>query len=124
VKADQVCLCGCAIAHHPDVVDLVEILRVVHFDKTKAVLAINLYRGDQSRVAMPLRAIIADALRLGSAGLLLSHNHPSGDPTPSQADLSATQRLMQATRALDIYVHDHLIIGCHRQFSLRAAGLL
>jgi DNA repair protein RadC len=105
-------------------VDLIETLRVVHFDRSKIVLAINHYRGDPMRVVMPLRAIIADALRLGSAGLLLSHNHPSGDPTPSQADVSATQRLVRAALALDICVHDHLIIANSRVVSFRAVGLL
>lgn len=104
--------------------EAVETLRVVHFDRSKTVLAISHYRGEPMRVLMPLRRIIADALRLGSAGLLLSHNHPSGDPTPSQADISATRRLMRAAQALGIRLHDHVIIGGERQFSLRAAGLL
>ena len=105
-------------------VEAVETLRVVHFDRLKTVLAIHHYLGEPLRVVMPLRTIIADALRLGSAGLLLSHNHPSGDPTPSQADISATHRLMRAAQALDIRVHDHVITGSNQHFSLRAAGLL
>lgn len=101
-----------------------ETLRVVHFDRHRRVLRIAEYLGESHRVVMPLRAIIADALRLNSVGLLLSHNHPSGDPTPSRADINATHQLARAAQALDIRLHDHLIIGGNRQFSLRAAGLL
>jgi DNA repair protein RadC len=102
----------------------VEVLRVIHFDRQRRVLTVAEYMGEVMQVVMPLRSIIGDALRLGSSGLLLSHNHPSGDPTPSRADISATRQLMRAAHALDIRVHDHLIIGGDRRFSLRAAGLI
>jgi DNA repair protein RadC len=105
-------------------VSLIETLRVIHFDRHRRILNIAEYPGDAMQVVMPLRCIIGDALRLGSAGLLLSHNHPSGDPTPSRADIRATRQLMRAAHALDIRVHDHLIIGGDRRFSLRAAGLI
>ena len=103
---------------------VIEILRIIHFDQRRSVLGITEYQGDVARVAMPMRDIINEALRLGSAGLLLSHNHPSGDPTPSRADIDVTRRLIRAAEALDIRVHDHLILGRKRQFSLRAAGLI
>ncbi len=102
----------------------IETLRVIHVDRNRRVLSIAEYPGDATRVVVPLRAIIADALRLGTSGLLLSHNHPSGDPTPSTADVSATRRLVRAARALDINVYDHLINAGAQCFSLRAAGLL
>jgi DNA repair protein RadC len=105
-------------------VSLIETLRVIHFDRDRRILSIAEYLGNATQIVMPLRPIIADALRLGSSGLLLSHNHPSGDPTPSRADIRATQQLMRAARALDICVHDHVIIGNKRRFSLRAAGLI
>lgn len=105
-------------------VSAVETLRVIHVSNNRRVLSIFEYPGEAMRVVMPLRAIIADALRLGSSGLLLSHNHPSGDARPSRADISATQRLMRAAHALDIRVLDHLIIGDNSRFSLRAAGYL
>lgn len=102
----------------------IEILRVIHIGRERRILNIVDYPGDAMRVVMPLRCIIGDALRLGTSGLLLSHNHPSGDPTPSRADISATRQLMRAAHALDIRVYDHLIIGGGRRFSLRAAGLI
>ena len=106
------------------IMSAVEILRVVHFDNLKTVLAVNAYRGDATTVAMPLRAIIADALQLGSSGLLLSHNHPSGDPTPSAADILATHQLTRVAEALGIKMHDHIVSGAGRSVSFRAAGLL
>ncbi len=102
----------------------IEILRVVHFDRSCAVLSIEAYNGGPTSVAMPVRTIIADALRLRSAGLLLSHNHPSGDPTPSREDIAATRRLARAADLLGIRVHDHIVSGAGRSVSFRSAGLL
>lgn len=87
-------------------------------------LAVAEYAGEATRVFVPVRAVIGDALRLGSTGLLLSHNHPSGDPTPSRADIAATHLLARAAEALGIRVHDHLVIGGDQRVSFRAAGLL
>jgi len=74
---------------------------------------------------LPIRAIIVDALRLCSAGLIVAHNHPSGDLRPSQADLDATRELAATAASLGILLHDHLIVGedgdCR---SFRALGLL
>lgn len=99
-------------------------LRIIHFDRLRNVLAIAEYAGDATRVILPLRTVIGEALRLGTTGLLLSHNHPSGDPTPSRADIAATHRLARAAAALGIRVHDHLVIGNGQRVSFRAAGLL
>jgi DNA repair protein RadC len=101
-----------------------ETLRIIHFDPLRRVLAVAEYAGEATRVVLPLRAVIGEALRLGTTGLLLSHNHPSGDPTPSAADIATTQKLMRAAEALGIRVHDHLVIGADRRVSFRAAGLL
>jgi DNA repair protein RadC len=105
-------------------VHTVETLRIVHFNQQRVVLAITEHAGDVARVVIPLRTVIADALRLGTAGLLLSHNHPSGDPTPSRADIVATLLLARSAGALGICVHDHLIEGAGRHISFRALGLL
>ena len=53
-----------------------------------------------------------------------SHNHPSGDPTPSQADIDMTRQIVAATGTMGITVHDHIIIGKSRELSFRGAGLL
>jgi DNA repair protein RadC len=102
----------------------IEILRVIHFDRDGRVLSVTDYPGDVASVTVPIRAIIGDALREGTAGLLLSHNHPSGDPTPSRADISATHRLARVAESLGIRVHDHLVDGAGRHVSFRALGLL
>ena len=112
------------VAYSTDVSVGVEILRVIHFDSNRNVLGISDYRGDIAEVTVPIRAIVGDALRLGTVGLLLSHNHPSGDPTPSDADIATTHRLAQALGALDVRVHDHLVIGANRHVSFRTLGLL
>jgi DNA repair protein RadC len=62
---------------------------------------------------------------IGAAfGVIFMHNHPSGDPQPSAADISVTRRLVEAGRILDIVVQDHVIVGFERHFSLRSAGYL
>jgi DNA repair protein RadC len=80
--------------------------------------------GGREEVELPIRAIIEEALRLRSAGLIVAHNHPSGDPRPSEADLAATRRLAETASSLGIRLHDHLIIGADGDCrSLRALGL-
>ena len=75
-------------------------------------------------VALPIRAIVADALRLDSAGLILAHCHPSGDPEPSAADIAATRRLSEMGAQLGLSLHDHLIFAGGECRSFRALGLL
>ena len=64
------------------------------------------------------------AIDLGSAAIILVHNHPSGDPSPSRADIDLTRAIAAAGKPLNIAVHDHLIIGANGHVSLRAQGLL
>jgi len=75
-------------------------------------------------VALPVRRILEEALRLGAAGLLVAHNHPSGDASPSRADLEATRDLADVASRLGVRVHDHLIFGGGEVVSLRGLGLL
>lgn len=81
--------------------------------------------GNPQEVDLPNRPIIVDALRLGSFSLTIAHNHPSGNPNPSDADLRVTRELAATARSLGIRLFDHLIFGrdgdCR---SLRALGLL
>ena len=64
------------------------------------------------------------ALELNASALILVHNHPSGDPTPSDADISMTARVRDAAQVMGITLHDHLIIGKSRELSFRAERLL
>lgn len=82
-------------------------------------------QGEGCEVKLPIRSIIGDALRLGSSGLIVAHNHPSGDAMPSEADLAATRELAAAASTLGIHLHDHLVVGAGGDCrSFRTLGLL
>ena len=102
----------------------VETLWVAHVDDQARCVRLARYSGDETSTTFPLRSIIADAAAHGSAGLVLAHNHPSGDATPSRQDCSATRRLAVAAGALDCAVVDHLVFAGSQCTSLRRMGLL
>ena len=83
-----------------------------------------LSRGTIDQTAVHVREVIKRALEVGSAALILVHNHPSGDPSPSRADIDITQTIIAAAKPLGISVHDHIIVGASGQVSLRSKGLL
>ncbi len=101
-----------------------EIIWVAHVDEQARCLHLSRHDGDGTQVRFPLREIMRDALRHGTAGIILAHNHPSGDSTPSDSDCRATRRLAYAAEALDCTVIDHLIFGGNGCTSLRSIGLL
>jgi DNA repair protein RadC len=68
--------------------------------------------------------VMKRALEVGASALILAHNHPSGDPTPSKADIDMTRTLCDAARPLNIRIHDHLIISRHKHYSFKGNGLL
>ena len=70
------------------------------------------------------REVAKRALELNASALILVHNHPSGHPTPSNADVALTAKVALACEALDVLVYDHVIIGKQRETSFRAEGLL
>ena len=70
------------------------------------------------------REVAKRALELGAAALIVVHNHPSGDPSPSKADIAITREIVAALKALDIALHDHLIVGRDKHASFRGLGLL
>ena len=101
-----------------------ERLWVAHVDRDLNCLRLTHHDGDEIGTEFPLRSIIADAARHGSAGIVLAHNHPSGDSTPSNSDKRATARLACAAEALDCAVIDHLVFGETGCTSFRQLGLL
>ena len=102
-----------------------EKLAVLHLDGGRSVLAIDDFdAAGPDLVALSLRDIFRRALALDATGLVIAHNHPSGDPKPSQADIQATRRLAAAAEALGIRLHDHLIFAGGECASFRALGLL
>ena len=82
--------------------------------------------GTQSAALVHPREVFGPALREGAASILLAHNHPSGDPTPSREDLALTRQLVDAGKLLNIPVHDHLVVGSGtwRWVSLAQRGAL
>lgn len=83
-----------------------------------------LYRGSVSGTTVRIAELFEDAIRRGMPAILLAHNHPSGDPTPSADDIRTTRDAAQAGRLLGIEVVDHLVFGAGRWVSLRRAGAL
>jgi DNA repair protein RadC len=81
-------------------------------------------RGTVDHTPVYVREVVKRALELGASALILVHNHPSGDPTPSRADIAVTRDIAKAAAPLGVTVHDHVIIGRGRHTSLRALGLL
>jgi DNA repair protein RadC len=101
-----------------------ETLWVAHVDDQARCLHVSCHHGDESGTSFPIREIVADAAIRGSAGILLAHNHPSGDARPSDSDFRATRRLATAAEALDCAVIDHLVFGGDGYTSLRRLGYL
>jgi DNA repair protein RadC len=101
-----------------------ESLWVAHVDDQARCLHLSHHKGGEAGVDFPLKAIIADAAKHGSAGLVLAHNHPSGDSRPSDSDCRATRRLASAAEALDCTLLDHLVFAGDECTSFRRIGLL
>jgi DNA repair protein RadC len=101
-----------------------ERLVVLHLDRDRQLLDTTFIDGCSLEVELPLRTILRSALSCNAVGLVLAHNHPSGDATPSAADVQATRRLADAAALLGIHVHDHLVIGGDRCSSFRLLGLM
>jgi DNA repair protein RadC len=81
--------------------------------------------GGQAATTVDAKTLFRDALLLGAAAVVLAHNHPSGDPTPSRDDLRLTRQLTEAGKLLDIRVHDHLVLGAGARYvSLASLGRL
>ena len=98
----------------------------VLFLNAKNMLIANeaMWNGSVDEAAVHVREIIARAIALGATAIIIVHNHPSGDPTPSQQDIRITQHLVEAGRHMKISVHDHVIVGATGRTSLRSMGLI
>jgi DNA repair protein RadC len=103
----------------------VERVRILYLD-TRNRLIDDYHFGDGSidEAVIHPREVIRRAMDLGAAALILVHNHPSGNPEPSRADIQITQRIAEVGRLLGVTVHDHVIIGREGHVSLRAKGLI
>jgi len=112
--------CRASMAHRGT-----EQFRVFYLDRKNVLIADEEQaRGTVDHVPVYPREVVKRALLLDASALILVHNHPSGDPTPSQADITMTAEIARAADALGLVVHDHVIIGKSAETSLRAEGYL
>lgn len=102
-----------------------EQFRILFLDTKNALIADEEQgRGTVDHVPVYPREVVKRALELNAASIILVHNHPSGDPTPSDADINMTRQIDDAASTMAITVHDHIIIRKSRETSFRALGLL
>ena len=101
-----------------------EELHVALLDGEMRLLKQTMIPGCGNSVDVPLRALMAEALALDARCLVIAHNHPCGDPTPSQADKAVTRRLAEIAGSLEIRLLDHLVFAGERCASFREMGLL
>jgi DNA repair protein RadC len=112
--------CHTAMAHRET-----EQFRVLYLDRKNVLIADEEQAsGTVDHVPVYPREVVKRALELNASALILVHNHPSGDPTPSSADISMTLQVRDAAQVLGLSLHDHLIVGKGREISFRAAGYL
>lgn len=103
----------------------VEELRLLFLDKKNGLIRDEvMQRGTVDHTPVYPREIMRRALQLNATAIILVHNHPSGDPTPSRADIEMTREIVEHAEALGLTIHDHLIIGRKGHASFRALGLL
>lgn len=112
--------CHATMAH-----DQREMVRLLFLDRKNQVIADEVQQtGTVDHAPLYPREVVKRALELGASALIIVHNHPSGDPTPSRGDIEMTLKVQQAASFLGIEVHDHFIIGKGRHSSLKSMGLM
>ncbi len=112
--------CHTAMSHRDS-----EQFRILFLDRKNTLIADEAQgRGTVDHVPVYPREVVKRALEINASALILVHNHPSGDPTPSREDIEMTAQVETAAQALGLVLHDHIIIGKSRELSFRAEGLL
>ena len=102
-----------------------EAVRLLFLDRKNMLMGDEvLQTGTVDHAPLYPREVVKRALEMGASAIILVHNHPSGDPTPSRADVEMTLKVQEAARPLDIEIHDHIIIGKGRHSSLKSMGLM
>jgi DNA repair protein RadC len=102
-----------------------EQFRILFLDKRNQIIADEVQqRGTVDHTPVYVREVVKRALELSSTAIVLVHNHPSGDPTPSRADIEMTKQIVAAAKPLGIVVHDHIIVGKQGHASFRGLGLI
>ena len=112
--------CKSAMGYEP-----IEQLRVLFLDRKNVLIADEVQqRGTVDHTPLYPRQVVKRALDLNASAIILVHNHPSGDPTPSRGDIDMTKQVQDAASRLGITLHDHVVIGKSRHVSFRSEGLL
>jgi DNA repair protein RadC len=118
--AQLIAYCRTAMAHRQT-----EQFRVLYLDRKNVLIADEAQQqGTVDHVPVYPREVVKRALQLNASAIILVHNHPSGDPEPSDADISMTHKVANAADAVGIVIHDHVIIGMSEEASFRSMGLL
>jgi len=103
----------------------IEEFHVLFLDKQNRIIADEIMgRGTVDHTPVYTREVLKRALALGATALIIAHNHPSGDPSPSKADIEMTLKLRDQARGFNILLHDHLIVARGEVLSFKAQGLL
>ena len=103
----------------------VEEVRILFLSARNMLIANEaLWQGSVDEASVYVREVIARAIALGATALIIVHNHPSGDPSPSQQDIRLTRDLVEAGRHMKVTIHDHVIVGANGRTSMRAMGLI
>ncbi len=102
-----------------------ECIRILHLDTRNRLIRDEVMsEGSIDQVEIHTREVIRRAIELGSAAIILVHNHPSGNPQPSRADIRQTREIVDAAKLMGIAVHDHVIVGAGDTRSMKAMGLI
>jgi len=102
-----------------------EQFRLLFLDRKNTLIADEVQqRGTVDHTPVYPREVIKRALELGASAIILVHNHPSGDPTPSRADIDMTKEIVTAAKAMGLMVHDHLVIGKGKHASFKSLGII
>lgn len=103
----------------------IEQFRVLYLNKKFILIADEIQGvGTVDHTPVYPREVVKRALNLGATSLILTHNHPSGDPTPSAADIDMTYKVVEVCKPMGIAVHDHLIIAQHKHYSFKSHGVI
>ena len=102
-----------------------EQFRILFLDKRNQIIADEVQqKGTVDHTPVYVREVVKRALELSATAIVLVHNHPSGDPTPSRADIEMTKQIVASAKNLGIVVHDHIIVGRQGHASFRGLGLI
>ncbi|MDJ0513281.1 MAG: DNA repair protein RadC [Methyloceanibacter sp.] len=102
-----------------------EQFRILFLDKRNQIIADEIQQeGTVDHTPVYVREVVKRALELSATALVLVHNHPSGDPTPSRADIEMTKQIVAAAKPMGVVIHDHIIVGKQGHASFKGLGLI